>query len=90
MPNARAAAQVVKDLTETSLRSLELEERAARSTWKVLFLRHDFNKLVKTLTAIVTKKTAIKKEEGEKRSRCTLVGVINSVLNRELVKILFI
>lgn len=56
----------------------------------MLFLQHDFNKLVKTLTAIITKKSNKKKEEGGKRSRCTLVEVINSLLNRELVKILFI
>lgn len=76
----------IKDLGETSLWGLELEQRAG----KMLFLQRDCNKLVKTLTAIITKKTAIKKEEGRKRSECTSVGIINSVLKRELVKIVFI
>lgn len=86
MLSARVSVSI-KDLRETSLCGLELEQRAG----KMLFLQRDCNKLVKTLTAINNKKTAIKKkEEGRKRSKCTSVGIINSVLKRELVKIVFI
>lgn len=47
----------IKDLRETSLCGLELEQRAG----KMLFLQRDCNKLIKTLTAIITKKDSNKK-----------------------------